>query len=137
MEFSGILAEIAVAAGEDAALAVARAKGGARAYIPGTEAIKSSCKKSNWLVDLVGREAALKISDALLPGRHGMAIAIPLGPMDYRRIIAGKIDALLDEGKGANEISRTLHVSRSTIFARRKARATANVKTKKPIQTES
>ena len=66
-----------------------------------------------------------------------MSLTIPLGPMDYRRIIADKIDALLDEGKGADEIARTLHVSRSTIFQRRKARAATSAKTGNLIQTES
>jgi hypothetical protein len=69
-----LLADIALVAGAEAAAAVARAKGGRRAYFPSKSSIRVG--RSRWLVDLLGEETAMKIA-SLFPMGH--EIEVPLG----------------------------------------------------------
>lgn len=68
----GVLAEIAELAGESAAMAVARARGGTRAYIPSVDGLKDG----HWLPQAVGMEAARRIAERI----GGGEVDIPLGP---------------------------------------------------------
>lgn len=70
----GVLGEIAEIAGLAAALAVAEAVGGTRAYIPRRP------DADHWLVRAVGAEAAARIADYLTTGRTGSEIEFPIGP---------------------------------------------------------
>jgi len=67
-----VLAEIADAAGIDAAIDLARAYGGQTVYVP------SRPKPDHWLVDTVGREAAEKICDHYRVRDSGARLLIPL-----------------------------------------------------------
>ena len=125
--FSGIFADIAALVGEDAALAIIRARGGGRFYLPSAKMLRSA-QHSCWIVELLGREVAIKIADALVSDT-GMSFPVPLGPMKHNQVTAEKIAQLLQEGKSEQEISASLHVARSTIAARRKALAEAKAKT--------
>lgn len=68
----GVLAEIADIAGTEIAWAIARAQGGITVYIPAQPG------DDHWLVELVGREAADKISQHFVPGKNGIRIEIPM-----------------------------------------------------------
>lgn len=69
----GLLAEIAAAAGLDAALAVAQAKGGRNAYFPARP------ESDHWLSRLVGHDRALAIGAAVAPARSGIEMLVPIG----------------------------------------------------------
>ena len=96
-ELPGVLADIARAAGEAAALALAANVGGTRVYIP------AAVDDEHWLVKAVGRAAADKICAAFATdsradketsgeSRRGQRVVIPLGPAanytQLRRIVA-------------------------------------------------
>ena len=119
-KFSGILAEIAEAAGEEAAIAVARAGGGRHCYFPGVATLGEERQKNNWLVKAVGMEAAIKIAAACCP-RRGFWVDMPLGPMAYGFRLQEAIDKLLRSGKSINEIARALRCTRRSVY-RRKAK---------------
>lgn len=74
----GLLGEIAEIAGEAAALRIARAKGGRRAYFPARP------KPGSWIVEAVGQEAAARICSALVAGERGVELPVPLGPVGTR-----------------------------------------------------
>ena len=108
----GLLAEIA---GLEAALALAEAKGGTRAYFP------AFAKPDHWLTQCVGYEAAVKICDHFRVGHaSGYRELIPLGPATSlakrRRMIA----RLTGEGVSADKIARQLGVHERSV---RRARA--------------
>ena len=73
IKLPGLLAEIADAAGVEAALTIARAKGGVRAYFPAVPTAE------HWLSRLVGHQKALAIGAAVAPGRSGIEIEVPSG----------------------------------------------------------
>jgi hypothetical protein len=104
----GILAEIAEIAGRDAALKLARAKGGVeKVYIPEPENL---CV-DHWLVETLGWKAALRLARRFGPDR----ISIPLGPFAFRRprSRAALRDALA-EGSSTAEAARRAGVSQRT-----------------------
>ncbi len=110
-QLPGILAEIAEAAGIDAALAVARAKGGGRAYFPETP------RPQSWLVEAVGADRAAVIGRLFASGRGGIELEVPGGPAlacvarwreIYRRLAAGQ---------SKPEIARALGISHRTVQA--------------------
>lgn len=74
----GVLAEIAEAAGVEAALRISQAHGGHRVYIPAQAA------DGHWLVRLVGRANADAISKQLI-GLRGTMILIPMGGVQFAR----------------------------------------------------
>ena len=88
----GILAEIADIAGEDAALAVAAARGGTQVYIP------PSPERDHWLSRLVGQQAARAIADRLTCGVGGMRVDLTLGPKGHAARIRAKVDRMIDDG---------------------------------------
>ncbi|PRA87941.1 helix-turn-helix domain-containing protein [Ochrobactrum sp. MYb29] len=68
----GVLAEIAEAAGTEVAWAIARAQGGINVYIP------AQPKDDHWLVELIGRVAAEKVSKHFCVGKSGVRVDIPM-----------------------------------------------------------
>ena len=99
MTFTGILGDIAEAAGDAAALALAHARGGLEAvYIP----LPDNLVPGHWLVELVGLDKARAIAQVL----GGGAVEIPLGhaaKAEQRRRVA--MDALA-RGKSSAEAAR-------------------------------
>lgn len=88
-----VLAEIAAVAGEDAALAIAAARGGTQIYIPPTP------PKDHWLSRLVGHKSALAIADRLTCGVGSMRVDLPLGPKGAAARLRAKVDRLISEGE--------------------------------------
>jgi hypothetical protein len=89
----GALAEIAAVAGEEAALAIAAARGGTQIYIP------PSPERDHWLARLVGHKAAQAIADRLTCGVGGMRVELPLGPKGAAAELRAKVDRLIAEGE--------------------------------------
>ena len=89
----GVLAEIATVAGDDAALAVAEARGGTQVYIPPAPA------PDHWLSELVGHDAALAIADRLTCGVGGMRVELPLGPKGQAARARAAVDRLIRAGE--------------------------------------
>lgn len=120
VELPGVLQEIAEAAGVDAALAIARARGGVRAWFP------AAPRDDSWIVQLVGRAAADAICAKL--AQHGTAVQfdIPLGPagsyMAERRNRAIAMEAAIAGGLGTDAAARAVGAHRSTLkrFKRRR-----------------
>lgn len=103
----GVLAEIAEIAGEAAALAVAGAKGGRRAYIPAA----GNLTRDHWLVEAVGLDAARKIAMRL----GGGEVPIPLGPAGSRARIWHIIREGIEAGLTAPEIAARVGVDEKTV----------------------
>lgn len=80
-------------AGEDAALALAAARGGTQIYVPPAPA------KDHWLSRLVGHKSALAIADRLTCGVGSMRIDLPLGPKGAAARLRAKVDRLITEGE--------------------------------------
>ena len=73
-----VLAQIAAVAGIDAALAIARVKGGARCTFP------PKVREDHWLAELVGRDTANAICKELATG-IGVELLIPRGEHATRK----------------------------------------------------
>lgn len=95
----GILAEIADIAGEDAALAVAAARGGTQVYIP------ASPDRDHWLSRLVGHQAARDIADRLTCGVGGMRVDLPLGPKGAAARLRAKVDRMILDKRSERDIA--------------------------------
>lgn len=93
----GVLGEIARVAGEEAALAIAEARGGTEIYIPPSPA------RDHWLSRLVGQEAARAIADHLSCGVGGLRVELPLGPHGHIARAQAKVDAMLREGRSERD----------------------------------
>lgn len=102
---SGVLAEIAEAAGPAAALQLARDLGGSSIYVA------RAPKAGSLLVDAVGLEAARAI--ARIYG--GENIQVPLGPMAGGPLRRAEIRRRLNQGVSAQRIARDLGVLRQTV----------------------
>jgi hypothetical protein len=98
-QLPGILAEIADIAGEDAALAVAAARGGTRVYLPPVPG------RDHWLSRLVGHEAAKAIADRLTCGIAGMRVDLPLGPKGLIARGRAKVDRMIADGLSERDIA--------------------------------
>lgn len=113
-----MLSEIADAAGEPAAIALAAQVGGTRVYIP------AKVSDKHWLVQCVGRRAAdLICSHYAVAGKRGTRVDIPLaGGGAYpqlRRAIARRVHQLDQEGKSSREIARVAGLSQRAVHAHR------------------
>lgn len=95
----GILAEIAEAAGEDAALAIARVRGGTEIYVPPNPGA------DHWISRLVGLERAQAIADKLTCSLIGRRVELPLGPHGHAEQQRAKVDALIREGRSERDIA--------------------------------
>lgn len=120
---TGLLAEMAAipGVGEDAALAVARARGGTLASIPAVQNLTDS----HWLSAAVGIDRARLISDALVSSALGDRFSIPLGPEGgmraFQQARRKAVDEALESGATIDEAARIAGVDRSTVI-RAKAR---------------
>ncbi len=88
----GILAEIAQVAGEDAALRLARNRGGTQIYLPPIPAA------DHWICALIGRDAALAVCDRLTGGVGPRRVLVPLGPTGTQARARASVDNLLRDG---------------------------------------
>lgn len=94
-----VLAEIAEAAGLDAALKLAEARGGTEIYVPGRAG------DDHWLVATVGREAADAICRHFATGHGGCLIELPLGPRGSIAKLRARVDRMIAEGASASAIA--------------------------------
>lgn len=112
----GILLDIAEIAGVDAALAVARARGGTRAYfclVPPDD---------HWLVELVGREKAEAICRALGGKSTGAEYEIPMNVHLSRPALWRELRRRLQAGQSKPEIARALGIHYKTVQAHKNGR---------------
>lgn len=113
MELPAVLAQIANVAGEDAALAIAEARGGTQIYIPPAPG------PDHWLSKLVGREAATAIAKELTDEIGSIRIDLPLGPAGHNAKMRAKLDAMIAEGRSERDIALSTRYSARTIRRRR------------------
>lgn len=104
-----ILAEIAEAAGFDAAMLIAAAKGGTRAYFPAFP------EPDHWLTKLVGDDRARAIGTALAPGRSGIELEVPMGPSLSQAKRWRMIIDMSAEGQSKPAIARAAGVHHKTV----------------------
>lgn len=105
-----VLAEIADVAGEAAAEAIARAKGGGRMSIP------AKVGPSHWLAALVGIEAAQKISRHFTSGRGTVEIEVPLGQAGTLARAYRTMHRMIVDGRSSDEIARVVGMTRRTVL---------------------
>lgn len=109
----GALGEIAELVGLDAALKVAEAKGGMRAFI------SRRPKPDNWLTKAVGQEVADRIAEHFSSGRSGIEIEFPVGPagsyVRQRQARAQRMQALVDEGLSSDRIAHEVGITRRNV----------------------
>jgi len=101
-----VLAEIADAAGIEAAISLARAYGGQTVYVPARP------KPDHWLVDTVGLEAAGKICDLYRVRDGGARLLIPLARPTL-------LAAALARGASARSAAAAVGVHERTAFRMR------------------
>ena len=108
-----VLAQIAEAVGEDAALLIARTHGGTRVTVPVTVG-------TNWLTALIGRDKARAVIDALGGARR---LDVPLGPeggyTGSRRAMNRRIAELQGQGMTNPQIARALGITDRGLRKRR------------------
>lgn len=118
-----LLAEIAEAAGLDAALKLAEAFGGVRKRFPAQ--VPSG---RHWLTDCVGRKAAELICDHFRQGSasggfRGVYVLIPRGPTGAVANARRRMNQALADGKSASEAARIAGMTERTAYrARAKSR---------------
>lgn len=105
----GILQEIAEAASLEAAIEVARLKGGTRAYFPARPG------KRHWLSLAVGHDQARAICRVLAPGQSGIELLVPMGPNASQAARWRRMRALIDAGVSASRIARSCGVHSRTV----------------------
>ncbi|MBK1625214.1 helix-turn-helix domain-containing protein [Afifella marina] len=113
----GILAEIAEVAGEEAAHAIARARGGTRVYLPGR------ADDDHWLTRCVGREAADAICRHFAAGgpdgSSGASYLIPLGQAGSTKGRRRALAAELRRGASVAEAARAVGMHERTAWRMR------------------
>ena len=113
-KLTGLLAEIAAAAGVDAPHALAREKGGRLVYF------QRRPKPDNWLCELVGHRKALAIAAAVLPGKGGQPLAVPMGPTTEQAIRQRRIRQMLSGGHSLSAVARAVGCDVSTVKRHRR-----------------
>lgn len=115
-DLPGYLGEIAEAAGVDAALALAKARGGTRIDIP------ARVSEGHWLIEVVGREAADLICEYFrtLSAEHREAgarhIVIPRGPVAILKQARAQLEQALLAGSSPRAAARASGLSERTAF---------------------
>lgn len=109
LKLPGILAEIAEVAGPEAALKVAQARGGTKAYF------SARPREDNWLVAAVGSETAAQIGAYFASGHGGIELDVPLGPVAGRSVVWREIRRRHDAGENKPQIARALRVSERSV----------------------
>lgn len=110
----GLLAEIAEAAGLDAAMKIAEAAGGRRMYFSPVP------KPDSLLFQTVGAEAARKIGKTIATST-GVELHVPHGPMGARARQWCLIRRMIEAGATVREIVRVTGVARSTVYKHKAA----------------
>ncbi len=98
--------DIAEAAGLEATLGLARAKGGARVYVP------LDARIAPWLVQAMGEAGAA----ALVKLYGGEAIDLPTDPTSGQKERVRQIRKALAEGESANAVAARFRSSRRHMF---------------------
>ncbi|MFD2252678.1 hypothetical protein FHS82_003948 [Pseudochelatococcus lubricantis] len=111
-EFPGVLGEIAEVAGIEAALIIARIKGGSLAFFPSSAALHAD----HWLVDAVGFDAARKITDHLVSAQLGDRFHVPRGPESSRAHLKRRLRRAFFSTATIDSAALALGVDRSTII---------------------
>lgn len=119
-----VIAEIADAAGHDAAWAVARAYGGQRVFIP------ANADAADGLVKLVGLDAAQKICALYRVNGYGATVLIPMAKWASSR---ARLAKALDAGATAKEAAGLSGLHERSVYRARARRK--NPKPKNPKQT--
>jgi hypothetical protein len=113
----GILAEIAEVAGDDAALAVARVRGGTQIYIPPKPA------NDHWLCELIGLDQAYAVCEKLTAGVGSRRADVPLAIYSaYRAESKNRyrvMDQMIRDQKSEREITLETGYSSRAIRRRR------------------
>ena len=104
------LAEIAEVAGLEAALRLARAKGGTEIYIP------AKLKPGHWLIEAVGAEAAEALRAHYATG---CSIRLPVGPASTLAELRRVADDMIAKGRSNAEVALTVGYSERAIRYRR------------------
>jgi len=124
-ELPGTLAEIAEVVGVETALKVAETVGGRRAYFA------ANPRPDNWLAVAVGLEAAKAIGSHLAPGKSGIELEVPLGPMGARARKWRLIHEMIAAGATKSEIVRVTGVHPKTVQRHRNGHTGYNAKVSK------
>lgn len=95
----GVLGEIAQIAGEDAAMALADARGGTQIYVPPVP------DNNHWLCRLLGRDQAKAVCDYLTAGVGPRRVELPLGPTGHAARMRAKVDAMIRDGRTERDIA--------------------------------
>ncbi len=98
MTLPGILSDIADVAGDDAVLAIARARGGTEVYFPPVPT------NDHWLCRLIGRDQAKAVC-ARLTGGFPLRADVPLGPTSRGQRARDTVDAMLRDGRSERDIA--------------------------------
>ncbi len=113
----GILADIADVAGEDAALAIARARGGTQIYIPPVPA------NDHWLCALIGQHEAAEVCKKLTDGVGPRRADVPMAHFSAYRAESRDRYTIMDEmiiaQKSEREISLATGYTSRAIRRRR------------------
>lgn len=109
-----VIAEIAEAAGPDAAWALVSARGGQQVFIPAT------VKPGHWLADLVGIEAAEKICSHFSVNGRGDTMLIPMAAHVRKREVLAKA---LADGAKVDQAAGLAGVHRRTVFRHKRRQA--------------
>jgi len=104
--FPHVIAEIAETAGQDAAWAIASAKGGTTVFIP------QKAAPNHWLTQLVGFEAASKICDKFPSAR----ILIPMAAAAQR---AARWTEVVESDMSIVDSAKTMGAHQRTVSRRR------------------
>lgn len=105
----GLLAEIADVVGEDAAIAIAEAKGGFRAHFP------RKVTEDHWLVAAVGRQVADRLCKHFAVGEGGVLLHVPLGPAGFYGQARRRALSLRASGTSISNTARLVGVSTRTV----------------------
>ena len=102
MRLPGVLSEIADVAGENAAIAIAQARGGTQVYFPPVPA------DDHWICRLIGKDAAYRVCDQLTAGVGPRRVDMPLGPTGNVADMAekrAKVDRMILAGRSERDIA--------------------------------
>ena len=117
-----VLAEIADAAGVEAAWTIARAHGGTSVYFP------RDAQPGHWLAELVGLEAARKICRQFSVGNTGVNVLIPLARIGQQQ---ERLVRALEAGQSAAQAASAAGMHERSAFRARKRLKAAQGKKKK------
>ncbi|PTR11784.1 MULTISPECIES: helix-turn-helix domain-containing protein [unclassified Novosphingobium] len=112
-ELPGVLQQIASVVGEEAALAIATARGGTQVYIPPVP------PSDHWLCKLIGVERARRLADELTMGIKGLRLELPLGPASNAAQARARVDAMIKAGASERDICLATRYSIRSIRRRR------------------